>query len=96
VELETDCAIVVTKVQSSTRDCSIISATIGDIKEIMVSRGACQIQKIWREQNLIPHNLAQFALKCRSSPVSFSAVPLCIQDLVYNDYFRCGNADDIT
>jgi hypothetical protein len=39
--------------RSNHRDCSVISAIIGDIKEIMQSRRTCRIQKVWREQNRI-------------------------------------------
>jgi ribonuclease HI len=83
--LESDCANIITKVQSCEEDCSLLSAVITDINEIMVRRGACWVQKIWREQNMIAHNLGQYALKSRSSQVSFFFVPLCIRDLVYND-----------
>jgi hypothetical protein len=96
VDLETDCATVVTKVRSNDRDCSVISSIIGDIKEIMWSHGTCRIQKVWRVQNCIAHNLAQFALRSRTSRVSLSVISLCIQDLVYNDHSRCTNAGDIT
>jgi hypothetical protein len=47
------------------------------------------VQKTRREQNGIAHNLARFALKSRSSQISFSFVPLCIQDLVLSDRYRC-------
>jgi hypothetical protein len=76
--------------------CYIISAIIGDIKEIMWNRGNRWMQKAWREQNHIAHNMVQFALKSDISRVSFSIVPLCIEDLVYNDRSHCNNADDIT
>jgi hypothetical protein len=89
VELEFDCANLVDKVESMGMDCSVISALIMDIKEVMAKRALCTVWKIWREQNQIAHNLAKFALKSRSSQVSFSFVPLCIQDLVFNDRFRC-------
>jgi hypothetical protein len=89
VELEFDCANLVDKVESMGMDCSVISALIMDIKEVMAKRALCTVWKIRREQNQIAHNLAKFALKSRSSQVSFSFVPLCIQDLVFNDRFRC-------
>jgi ribonuclease HI len=95
VELESDCAMVITKVSTNVRGCSIISVIIGDIKEIMRNHGNCEIQKVWREQIRITHNLAQFGLKSRSSTFSFSIVSLYIQDLVYNDRSRC-TAGDIT
>jgi hypothetical protein len=96
VELETDYANIVMKIQRNTRDCSVLLAIVGFIKEGMTRRRACQIQKIWRDHNRIAHNLAHYALKSRCSRVSFSFVPLCIQDLVYNDRFRCQNLVEVT
>jgi hypothetical protein len=43
VELETDCASVAAKVLSNSRDSSVTSAIIGDIKEIIRQRGPCRI-----------------------------------------------------
>jgi hypothetical protein len=74
VDLESDCANLVTKVNNNSRDQSVISAIICDIKEGMTTRGACLLRKIWREQNRTAHNLAQFALKSRSSQISYSFV----------------------
>jgi ribonuclease HI len=91
VEFETDCADLVRKVEGKGRDCSMISALILDIQEIMAKRVSCKVRKIWREQNMIVHNLAQFPSKPRTSQVvSFSFVPLCIQDLVLNDRSAVG------
>jgi hypothetical protein len=95
VELELDCANVVTKVNNNSRDRSVISAIICDIKKGMMTRGACLLRKIWREQNRTAHNLAQFALKSSTSRVSYFFVPFCILDLVYNDRYRCGHPDDV-
>jgi ribonuclease HI len=67
VTIETDCANVASKAQSSDKDFLVSSAIFGDIKQAMQRRGACRIQKAWREQNQIAHNLAKFALKSRSS-----------------------------
>jgi hypothetical protein len=58
VVFETDCAELVWKVEGMSRDCSMISALIGDIQEIVAKRGQCKVRKIWREQNMIAHNLA--------------------------------------
>jgi hypothetical protein len=97
VTIETDCSNIVTKVQSTGRDCSTLSSPIiCDIKEIIGGQGDCQVQKVWREQNQIAHNLAKFSLKSRSSRVSTSVVPFCIQELVYCDRFQCRNPIDIT
>jgi hypothetical protein len=49
VVLGSDYATVITKVSSNVRDCSIVSAIIGDIKEIMWNRRNYRIQKVWRE-----------------------------------------------
>jgi hypothetical protein len=67
IELESDCANLVSKVQSINTDRSVLSPIINDIKGGMLSRGACTLRKIWREQNGITHNLAKFALKSLSS-----------------------------
>jgi hypothetical protein len=56
VELETDCATVVTKVRSNIRDSLVISTIIDDIKEIMLRRRTCRIQKVWREESCVAHN----------------------------------------
>jgi hypothetical protein len=78
VVLESDHAELVRKVVSADRDSSMISALILDIKEILAARESCKVQKIWREQNGIAHNLARFSLKVSSSHIFFSSVPLCI------------------
>jgi ribonuclease HI len=94
--LESDCVNIVVKIQSCEKDCSLLSAVNTDIKEDMVRRGSCRVQKIWREQNRIAHNLAYYALKSRSSQVSFSFVLLCVRDLVYNDQVQCRDSADVT
>jgi hypothetical protein len=76
VEFESDCAELFRKVLSADSDSSMISALILDIKEIVAARKSCKVWMIWREQNGIAHNLAQFALKSR------------IQDLVLSDQYH--------
>jgi hypothetical protein len=63
IEFESDCATLVTKLLSACPDRSVISPIINDIKQGLMSRGACTLRKVWREQNGITHNLAKFALK---------------------------------
>jgi ribonuclease HI len=94
--LESDSANLIQKVQSKGLDKSAIAAVIMDIKQKMEPRHQCSVHKIWREQNKIAHNLARFALKARTSQVSFSVVPPCIQDLVLMDRIRCGSSGNIT
>jgi hypothetical protein len=77
-------------------DRSVISAVTMDIKEILARRSSSLVWKIWREQNRIAHNLANYALKSRTSKVSFSFVLLCIQDLVLNDRYWCRSLVGIT
>jgi hypothetical protein len=89
VEFESDCANLVQMVADPSMDRSAILAVIIDIKEILARRPLSLVWKIWREQNRITHNLANYALKSRMCKVSFSFVPLCIQDLVLNDRYRC-------
>jgi hypothetical protein len=93
VVVETDCATIVSKAQCDARDYSGTSAIIGDLKEAMAQHGDCRIQKVRREQNRIAHNLVKFALKSRSSSMSFSVVPFCIQDLVSPDRSRYRTSD---
>jgi hypothetical protein len=94
VELESDCSTVVEKINSQTGDQSVIAAIIHDIKEAMGRRQQCSMKKIRRHQNQIAHNLAQYGIKSRSSKVSFSFVPFCIQDLICNERQPCQNLVD--
>jgi hypothetical protein len=96
VDFESDCGELIKKVQCKNRDYSMIAAVISDIKQGLGNRVSYSIRKIWREQNKIAHNLAQFASKPRTSQVSFSAVPLCIQDLVLHDRYRSRYSVGIT
>jgi hypothetical protein len=96
VVFESDCAELVRKVVSADRDNSMLSAIIFDIKEFVAARQLCKVQKTWREQNGITHNLACFALKSRSSQISFSFLPLCIQDLVLSDRYCCMNQTGVS
>jgi hypothetical protein len=89
VEFESDCANLVQMTVGLGMDRSVILAVVMDIKDIMGRRSSTLVRKIWREQNRIAHNLANYALKSRSSRVSFSIVPLCIRDLVLNDRYHC-------
>jgi ribonuclease HI len=86
VILDTDNAIVEEKINNPALDRSEISGIISDIKEEVAKRQSCTVLKIWREQNKIAHNLAQFAIKSRTSKASFSFVPLCIQEHNYRIY----------
>jgi hypothetical protein len=64
----------------------MISALILDIRKLWLRESRARFGKIWREPNEIAHNLAQLA----------SYVPLCIQDLVLNERYRCWNPTNIT
>jgi hypothetical protein len=86
----------VSKVFAGIIDRSTTSPLVMDIKEAMDMRFECSIVKIERDRNKIAHNLAHNALKTSSSKASFSLVPPCIQDLVYNDRSRCQESGDIT
>jgi hypothetical protein len=81
-------------VQVELADRSVIAAIIHDIKEAMGRRQQCSMKKICRHQNQIAHNLAQYGIKSRSSKVSFSSVPFCIQDLICNERHSCRNLVD--
>ena len=87
--IETDCASVAGKIKSNSVDKSLTSAVISNVKEEMARRHVCSVHKISRDQNKIAHVLAQFAVKSRTSKASFSFVPTCIQELVYQDRQRC-------
>jgi hypothetical protein len=45
VDFETDCADLVRKVVGRGRDCSMISAPVGDIQEIMAKRALCKVRR---------------------------------------------------
>jgi ribonuclease HI len=85
VVLESDCSTVVEKIKSQAADRSVIDAIIHDIKEAMGRRQQCSVKRLRCHQNQIAHNLAQYGIKSRSSKVSFSSVPFCIQDLICNE-----------
>jgi hypothetical protein len=72
------------------------SALIVGIKNVISRRNSCIIHKAGRDQNEAAHKLAQHALHTRNSKASFSFVPSCIQDLVYNDRLRCQSPGDLT
>jgi ribonuclease HI len=94
VELESDCSMVVEKINSQTANRSVIAAIIHDIKEAMGRRQQCSVKKIHPHQNQIAHNLARYGIKSRNSKVSFSSVLFCIQDLICNERQPCRNLVD--
>jgi hypothetical protein len=63
VELETDCANLVQKVESKGMDHSVISALIMDIKEVMAKHALCTFGIFGGNKNKIAHNLGKFAFK---------------------------------
>jgi hypothetical protein len=85
IVLESDCAALVTKLNSSLQDCSIVVGLISDIKYEISQRSRISIVKIPRVKNRVAHGLAHFALISNRSQVSFSFIPSCIQDLVANE-----------
>jgi ribonuclease HI len=92
IVVESDCSNLVGR----EIDRSVLSGVISDIQTAMSRFNSCLLQKVGREQNKAAHNLAQMALKTISSKASFSFVPPCIQDLVFDDRLRCRNPGHVT
>jgi hypothetical protein len=83
--LEFDYAALVTKLNSSHQDRSIVASLNSDIKDEISQRSRISIVKIPRVKNRVAHDLAHFALISNRSQVSFSFILSCIQDLVANE-----------
>jgi hypothetical protein len=85
VVLESNCAALVMKLNSSLQDRSIVAGLISDIKYEISQRNMISIVNIPRVKNRVAHGLAHSALISNRSQVSFSFIPYCIQDLVANE-----------
>jgi ribonuclease HI len=83
--LESDCHSVVTKLNESTRDRSLIWQLIEEAREVGGQLSRIQFDQISRTQNNLAHLLAQFAIRSRECQVFFSCFPEWIATLSCKD-----------
>jgi ribonuclease HI len=83
--LESDCSLLVEKINKKAMDRSVTAGLIQEIKQEFSTWRSPKVLKIGRDQNSTAHELAQHAVRSGSSQVSFSFIPSCIQEIILKE-----------
>ncbi|XP_024163879.1 uncharacterized protein LOC112170820 [Rosa chinensis] len=85
VDIETDCAAVVTALKSDVEDLSDIGCIVGDCKVYLHVISSLNLQSIYREANVVAHRLAHLASVNYLDDYWLEETPVIIRDVLYED-----------
>ncbi|XP_062021093.1 uncharacterized protein LOC133737577 [Rosa rugosa] len=85
VDIETDCAAVVTALQGNMEDLSEVGCIVEDCKDYMRAIPSCNLRSIYREANGVAHRLAHLASVDYLDDYWLDETPVIIQDVLYED-----------
>ncbi|GLT45633.1 hypothetical protein SLA2020_194520 [Shorea laevis] len=86
VIMETDCASIVTAINSTIPNVhSALSPVLSDCRQLMSSFLSCTVQHVHREGNSVAHELAKRALHAEADEYWIEEVPMGIAQLVTGD-----------
>lgn len=83
--LESDCATLVTAVNTLGEDYSDIGPIIGDCKDYMLAITSLNVRHIYREANCVAHRLAHVASFSIVDDCWIDNTPSIIEDVIYED-----------
>ncbi|XP_062028933.1 uncharacterized protein LOC133744926 [Rosa rugosa] len=85
VELETDCAILVTALNQQMEDNSEVSRILDDCKNYLHDFDWIRVRHVYREANSVANRLAHFASLDHVVDLCLDEAPAFIQDVLYED-----------
>lgn len=85
IELESDCASLISALYSSCIDCSEIGRIVEDCRDYMSSISSANLCHIYREANGVAHRLAHLASVSYVDDLWLNETPSIIEDVLFED-----------
>ena len=92
LELESDCAVLISALNSSSVDRSEFGRIVDDCKGYLNGFNSFRVRHIYREANCVAHRLAHIASLSNIDELWLEETPSIIEDVLYEDYCNCGRA----